>query len=112
MTITLQALSLVEKAETVQVRFTLYARGTKGVRECKMDVKVYTDSYMELNRSCFMVIWIIFKNHLLKVGQTQNQETMTLRTLTAVGWFYSIMCEDLHEQKLIQIAFGRGPGHI
>ena len=44
-----------------------------------------------------MVTWIIFKNHLLEVGLTQNQETMALRTLTTVVSFYFIMCEDLRE---------------
>ena len=50
-----------------------------------MDVKVYVDSYMASNGSCFMVTWTIFKNHLLEVGLTQKQEPMTLQTLTAVG---------------------------
>ena len=53
-----------------------------------------------------------FKNHLLKVGLTQNRETMALRTLTTVDLFYSIMCEDLHEYEFIEIAFGSEPGHI
>ena len=26
------------------------------------------DSFMASNGSCFMVIWIIFRNHLLEVG--------------------------------------------
>ena len=38
--------------------------------------KVYMDSYMTLNGSCFMVTWIIFKNRLLEVGLTQNREIM------------------------------------
>ena len=38
------------------------------------------------NGLCFMVIWIVFKNHLLKVGVTQNHETMALRTLTTVAF--------------------------
>ena len=38
MTITLQGLPLVEKAEPVQVRFILCLRAN-GVCECKMDVK-------------------------------------------------------------------------
>ena len=59
--------------------------------------KVYMDSYMASNGSCFMVIWIIFKNHLLEVGLTQNMEIMALQMLTTVGLFYFIMCEDLHE---------------
>ena len=68
--------------------------------------KVYVDSYMASNGSCFMVTWIIFKNHLLEVGLTQNQETMTLRTLATISLFYFIMCEDPHEEKFIEIAFG------
>jgi hypothetical protein len=44
-----------------------------------------------------MVIWTIFQNELLEVGLTQNRETMALRTLTTVGLFGFIVCEDLHE---------------
>ena len=44
-----------------------------------------------------MVTWIIFKIHLLEVGLTQNQETMTFQTLTFVDLFYCIVCEDPHE---------------
>ena len=44
-----------------------------------------------------MVNWIIFKNHLLVVGLTQNQETTALRTLTTVDLFYFIMRDDPHE---------------
>jgi hypothetical protein len=43
-----------------------------------------------------MVTWIIFKNHLLDVGLTQNREIMALQMLTTVDLFYLIMCEDLH----------------
>ena len=32
-----------------------------------------------------MVAWNIFKNHLLEVGLTENQETMILQTLTIIG---------------------------
>jgi hypothetical protein len=59
--------------------------------------KVYMDSYMTSNGSCFMVTWTIFKNHLLEVGLTQNQETMALQTLTTVDLLHFIMCEDPHE---------------
>jgi len=46
--------------------------------ECKVYIDSYMDSYMALDGSCFMVIWIIFKNHLLvQVGLTQDRETMT-----------------------------------
>jgi hypothetical protein len=30
------------------------------------------DSYIVSNGSCFIVTWFVFKNHLLKVGLTQN----------------------------------------
>ena len=59
--------------------------------------KVHMDSYMALNGLCFMVTWTIFKNHLLKVGLTQNRETAALRMLKTTNLFYSIMREDPHE---------------
>ena len=60
--------------------------------------KVYTDSYMASNGLGFMVTWIIFKNHLLEVGPTQNHwETMALRTLTIVDLLYLIICKDPHD---------------
>ena len=95
-TITLQALSLVGKAEPVQVRFTLRLRDQRSMWLWD-GCKVYMDTYMASNESCFMVTWIIFINHLLEVGLTQNQETMTLQMLTTIDLFYFIMCEDPHE---------------
>ena len=50
--------------------------------------KVYMDFYMASNGSCFMVTLIILKNHLLEVGLTQKQETMTLQHLTIVDLLY------------------------
>jgi len=41
-----------------------------------------------------MVTWIIFKNHLLEVGLTQNHETVPLQTLTTIDLLYFIMWED------------------
>ena len=70
--------------------------------------KVYMDSYMASNGSCFMVTWTILKNHLLEVGLTQNRETMALRTLTTVVLFYFIKREDLHAQKTNEITFASG----
>ena len=58
--ITLQALSLVEKAGPVQVCFTLRLRDQRSMW-MQDGCKVYMDSYMASNGSCFMVIWIIFK---------------------------------------------------
>ena len=49
-----------------------YTWGTNGVYMWMQDggCKVYMDSYMASNGSCFMAIWTIFKNRLLKVGLT------------------------------------------
>ena len=95
-TSTLQALSLVEKTEPVQVRFTLCLRDQQSMW-MQDGCKVYMDSYMASNGSCFMVTWIIFKNHLLEVGLTQNWETMALRMFTTIDLLYFIMCKNLHE---------------
>ena len=52
---------------------------------CKVDV----DSYMASHGSCFMVTWIIKKNHLLEVGLTQkHREIMVLRNPTTVDLLY------------------------
>jgi hypothetical protein len=67
---------------------------------------VYMDSYVASNGSYFMVTWIIFKNHLLEVGPTQNWETMSLRTLTTVDLFCFIMYKDPHAWKSSEIEFG------
>jgi hypothetical protein len=110
-TITLQALSMVEKLEPAQVRFTHCLRDQHSMW-MQDGCKVYMDSYMASNGSCFMAIWTIYKNHLLEVGLTQHLEAMALRTLTTVDFFYFITCEDPHEQNFIKLAFGWGPGHI
>ena len=95
-TITLQAISLVGKAEPVQVHFTLRLRDQRIM--CLQDgCKVYMDSYMALNGSCLMVTWTIFKNHLSEVGLTQNRQTMEFQTLTTVALFPFNMCRDPHE---------------
>ena len=90
--ITCQALSLEEKAEPVQVH--LRDQGSMWMQD---GCKVYMDSYMASNGSCFMVTWSIFKNHLLEEGLTQNQETMALWTLITVDLLYFNMREDPHE---------------
>ena len=68
--------------------------------------KVYMDSYVALNGSCFMVAWIVFKNHFLEVGLKKNRETMAFQMFIIVRLCYFIMCEDLREIKFIEIAFG------
>ena len=62
-----------------------------------MDVKSMWIPTMAWNGSCFTVTQIIFKNQLLEVGVAQNRETTAFQTLTTVGLFYFIMCEDPHE---------------
>ena len=70
-TITLQALSLVEKTEPVQIRFTLSMRDQHDMW-MQDGCKVSMDSYVSSNGSYFTVIWISFKNHLLEVDLTQK----------------------------------------
>ena len=70
------------------------------------------DSYMASNGSCFMAVGLFSDNHLLEVGLTQNRKTMALKTLTIVDLFYIIMCEDPHETKFTEIAFGSWRGDI
>jgi hypothetical protein len=81
-----------------------YAWGTKRSKWMQDGCK----AYMASNGSCFMVTWIIFKNHFLEVGLTQYLETMTLWILSSVGLFHFIMYKDPHEQEFI----GWGSGHI
>ena len=95
-TVTFRALSLVEKVELVQVRFTLRLRDQRSTW-MQDGCKVYMGFYMASNGLCFMVTWIVFKNYLLEVGPTQNRDTMALRTLTTTDLFYFILCEDPHE---------------
>ena len=111
MTIALQALSLVEKVEPVQVRFRLRLRDhrSKWMRDgCKVDVDLYVAS----SRPCFMVTWTSLNNHLLDVGLTQNWEITALRILKIVGLKWFIMCED-HAwiRKSIDISSSWGHGH-
>ena len=96
LSIALQALSLVGKPELVQVRFTLRLRDQWSMW-MQYGCRVYMDSYMASNGSCFMVTWIILKNHFLEVGLTQNRETMALQTLTTVELFYFTMQRNPHK---------------
>ena len=75
MTIALQTLSSVEKAELVQVCFTLRL-SDQWSKRMQDGCNVYTDSYMASIGSCFLVTQFIFKNRLLEVGLTQNWETL------------------------------------
>jgi hypothetical protein len=108
MTIALQALSLVEKVEPVQVRFTPRSRDqlSKWMQD---GCKVYLDSYMASNGACFMVTWTIFQNQYFDVGLTQKHwETMALKTLTTV-WvilFYCIWRPAWIEMHWNNISFG------
>jgi hypothetical protein len=60
MTIALQAHSVVEKTEAVQVCFTLHLRDQRS-KWMQDGCKVYMDSCMTSNESCFIITWIIFR---------------------------------------------------
>ena len=60
MTITLQALSLVEKVEPVQVRYTPRLKDQRSML-MQDGCKVHMDSYVASNESCFMVTWDYFQ---------------------------------------------------
>ena len=74
-----------------------------------MDVKsTWIPTWHQMDH-VFVVTWTIFENHLLKIGLTQDHETMALQTLTTVDLFYFNMCDDPHEWDFIEIAFGCRP---
>ena len=85
-TITIQALSLMEKAELIQVHFTLHLTDQRSTW-MQDGCKVYMDFYMASIGSCFLVTWTILKNYLLEAGLTQNRETMAFQMLITVGLF-------------------------
>ena len=64
-TITLQALSLVEKRELVQVHLTLRSRDQRSMW-MQEGCKIYMHAYMASNGSCFMITRAISRNHLLE----------------------------------------------
>ena len=53
-----------------------YVWGTVGVCEWQDGCKIHMHSNMASNGSCFMLIWIVFKNRQLEVGMVQNWETI------------------------------------
>ena len=83
-----QAISLVEKVEPAQVRFTLLkVQKTNGVSKCKMDVKsTWISTWHQMDH----VSWSLGG----RPTTTQNRVTMALRNLTTVDSFYSIKWED------------------
>ena len=84
-TITLQALSLVEKAELVQVCFTLSLSDQRSMW-MQDGCKVYKDSFMASNGSCFVVTWTIFKKPPL--GGRPNTRSGDHGTMNAHNhWF-------------------------
>ena len=78
-TMAFQALSLVEKAEPVQVRFTLRLRDWRSMW-MQDGCKVHVDSYMASNGSCFMVTWTIQKSPLGGRSNTKLGDHGTLNT--------------------------------
>ena len=59
------------KVEPLHVRFTLHSRDHRSMWIWD-GCKVYMDSCMASNGSCFMVTWITFKSHLLEVVITKR----------------------------------------
>jgi hypothetical protein len=91
-TVPLQALSLVGKAEPVRVSLLhTTLQGLTGVCECEMDGKVGMDSYMASNRSCFMVTWISFEKHFLEVGRSEHKTGRSWHTGCSQPPVYSIL---------------------
>ena len=57
--------------------------------------KVYMDSYMASNGSCFVVTWTILESHLLEVGLTQKpKRPWHIQNLTTVYLLHFTMCEE------------------
>jgi hypothetical protein len=88
----------VEKAELVQVCLHTTLEGpTEYVYARWMDVKsTWTPTWHQMDHVSWS-LGLISNNHLLEVGLTHYQETMTLQMLTTISLFYFIMCEDLDE---------------
>jgi hypothetical protein len=89
-TISLQALSLVEKVEPIRVQLTLRLRDQRSMW-MKDGCKIYMDSYMASTGLCFMVTWIVFINHLSEIGLTHNQETRPWHSACSQPFFYFIV---------------------
>ena len=54
-----------------------------------------------------------FHKPLIGGRPSKKMETLAVRMFTTVDLFYFIMCEDPHELRFIEIAFGfRVSGHI
>jgi hypothetical protein len=111
MTIKLQALSLVERRS--QSKFSShYAWGRDQPSTWMQDgCKVYMDSYMASNGSCFMVTWIIFKQPPLRgKPNTKPEDHGTLNAHNHWSSLFYHVCGptwiNIHWK-----AFGWGPGH-
>ena len=74
--------------------------------------RVYMD-FLQVNEACFMVIWTIFKNHLLEEGLTSKSGDHDTLKLSQPLICYMLSCvRTPHEQEVIERAFGRGHGHV
>ena len=67
--------------------------------------KLYMDSYIASNGSCFMFTWTMFKDHFFGGRPTQNWETMALQILTIVDLFYFMMCGDQCSRLKLSLPF-------
>ena len=60
------------------------------IKQMEDGCKVYKESYVASNGSCFKVAWIIFKNHLVEVSLTRAFQNLT----TVDSLYFRVMCED------------------
>ena len=100
--ITLQTLSLVEKAEAgPSLLHTTYAWGTNGVCECKMvDIKsTWFPTWHRMDHVSWSLFWTVFKTHLLEVGLTQFRETMAFWMLATVDFILFYHCVRIHVNR-------------
>jgi hypothetical protein len=105
-TITFQALSLVEKAEPVQICSTLRLQGQWSMW-MQDGCKVYMDFYMASNGSCFVFTWTVFKNHLLEVGLTKRRRSWhSERSQLLIYYILSCVRTRMNRDLL------KGPRHI
>ena len=84
-----KALSLVEKAEPVQICFTLRLRDQRSMW-MQDGCEVYMDSYMASNGSCFMVAWTIFQKPPL--GGRPNTKPGDHGTSNAHNRWFILFC--------------------
>ena len=103
----------VEKVEPVQVWFTICLRNQWSMW-MQDGCKVYMDSYMASNGSCFMVTWTIFQRPPL--GGRPNTKLGDHVTMESRNHWFIMLLSCVRKPPPLPswtgLAFGWGPGHI